>query len=167
MHPQPREAMEHLRRLLEHMAWADLRVGESLRAASSVERVELELYAHLLGAEEVWLARMQVRPARAAVWPEIGLEECLALAERMRTDYAEHFALLLTADLSRSVSYVNSAGNSYDSTIEDILLHVALHGAYHRGQIAQLLRARGVEPAASDYIALARGAPAAGRDSRR
>ena len=38
-----------------------------------------------------------------------------------------------------------------------------LHGAYHRGQIALLLREGGAEPAPTDYIAFVRGAPAATR----
>jgi uncharacterized damage-inducible protein DinB len=40
---------------------------------------------------------------------------------------------------------------------------VALHGAYHRGQIAQLLRQNGAQPAATDYIGFVRGVPAATR----
>jgi uncharacterized damage-inducible protein DinB len=40
---------------------------------------------------------------------------------------------------------------------------VALHGSYHRGQIALLVRAGGSTPAPTDYIAFIRGAPAATR----
>jgi uncharacterized damage-inducible protein DinB len=44
-----------------------------------------------------------------------------------------------------------------------MLVHVALHGQYHRGQVALLLRASGFEPATTDYIAWTRGVPAATR----
>jgi uncharacterized damage-inducible protein DinB len=47
--------------------------------------------------------------------------------------------------------------------VGDMLLHVALHGAYHRGQIALLVRAGGSTPSPTDYIAFIRGAPAATR----
>jgi uncharacterized damage-inducible protein DinB len=56
---------------------------------------------------------------------------------------------------------VNSAGQAFTSTVEDILLHVCLHGQYHRGQVALLLREAGAAPATTDYIAFARGAPTA------
>ena len=33
-----------------------------------------------------------------------------------------------------------------------VLTHVALHGSYHRGQIAALIRSGGDEPINTDYI---------------
>ena len=65
--------------------------------------------------------------------------------------------------LRREVAYSNSAGVAFHSTVEDILLQVAMHGSYHRGQIALLLRQEGAEPAATDFIGFARGVPAATR----
>jgi uncharacterized damage-inducible protein DinB len=65
--------------------------------------------------------------------------------------------------MRRAITYRNSAGDEYTSTLEDILTHVSLHGAYHRGQIAASVRAAGDTPTATDYIAFARGAPAATR----
>jgi uncharacterized damage-inducible protein DinB len=36
--------------------------------------------------------------------------------------------------------------------VEEILTHLVIHSAYHRGQIASDLRAAGQEPAYTDYI---------------
>jgi uncharacterized damage-inducible protein DinB len=47
--------------------------------------------------------------------------------------------------------------------VEDILLQIFLHGTYHRGQVALLLRQGEATPAPTDYIAYVRGAPAATR----
>ena len=63
--------------------------------------------------------------------------------------------------LQRKVAYRNSAGLAFESTIEDMLLQVVLHGCYHRGQIAMLVRGAGAEPSPTDYIAFVRGVPAA------
>ena len=63
--------------------------------------------------------------------------------------------------LERTVHYRNSAGAEFDSKISDILLHVALHGSYHRGKIAAALRGAGADPAPTDYIGFVRGVPAA------
>jgi uncharacterized damage-inducible protein DinB len=54
------------------------------------------------------------------------------------------------------VHYRNSAGNEFDNTVRDILTHVALHGQYHRGQIARAMRAAGREPVYTDYIGFIR-----------
>jgi uncharacterized damage-inducible protein DinB len=67
--------------------------------------------------------------------------------------------------LARDVRYTNSAGRTYDSKLDDILLHVALHGTYHRGQVALIVRMAGGVPAPTDYIAYVRGDPAATRVS--
>jgi uncharacterized damage-inducible protein DinB len=58
------------------------------------------------------------------------------------------------------VHYTNSDGQHFETSVSDILTHVALHGAYHRGQVAHLLRGAGAEPQATDYIQFGRGAPA-------
>jgi len=52
---------------------------------------------------------------------------------------------------------------AFRSRVEDILLHVVLHGCYHRGQVAIALREAGAEPSATDFIAFVRGVPAATR----
>ena len=47
---------------------------------------------------------------------------------------------------------MNSKGQSWTSRVEDVLTHVLLHGAYHRGQIASALREAGLTPPYTDYI---------------
>ncbi len=156
-----------LLRLLDHMRWADEQVLEALRAAVETNDTARELYAHLLGAEEVWLSRLEARAAELAVWPELSLEQCADWSRRNATRYRD-FVERRFADLGHEVRYRNSAGTEFDSRIIDILLHLALHGAYHRGQVALLLRRSGDTPAPTDYIAFVRGSPAATRaDSER
>jgi uncharacterized damage-inducible protein DinB len=50
------------------------------------------------------------------------------------------------------VTYTNSKGEVWTSGVEDILTHVTIHSAYHRGQIASDLRAEGHTPAYTDFI---------------
>ncbi len=150
-------------RLLAHLAWADERTHEALRAAGPAHVDALALYAHLLGAEHIWLARLRREPARQPVWPALTLEACAALARENHAGYAELLAGLGPAELEAEVPYTNSAGASFRSRVADIIVHVALHGCYHRGQVAQLLRRVGAVPQPTDYIAFVRGAPAATR----
>ena len=155
--------IDHLTKLFDHLAWADARVLEGLRADPGSDPRALELYAHVLGAEHVWLARLQQRPARVAVWPTLSLDRCATLAAENAAGFRALLAGIGEDELAREVPYVNSAGQSFRSAIGDILLHVALHGAYHRGQVALVVRAAGGTPTPTDYIAFVRGAPAATR----
>lgn len=98
-----------------------------------------------------------------AVWPALDLEACSALAQANHAGFSALLGSLDAADLAVEVPYTNSAGIAFRTSRRDILLHVALHGCYHRGQVALTLRQAGAEPAPTDYIAFARGAPAATR----
>lgn len=153
--------------LFDHLFWADARALETLQSASGDEPRARELLAHVVGAEAVWLARIERRDPDLPVWPALTLDEIGAAAHRVRSGYV---ALLTRierdpSELTRMVHYRNSAGLEFDNSVADILRHVALHGAYHRGQIALLARLGGIAPQPTDYIAWARGAPAATRIS--
>jgi len=155
--------MNHLERLMVHLGWADRKVQASLERANPLPPRMLELYAHVLGAEHIWYVRLVGRSPAVAVWPQLDLAECRRLADENLTRLQAFVAGLGPDDFQRGVTYKNSAGQEFTSTIEDILLHVALHGAYHRGQIAAGLRKAQQTPEPTDYIAWARGAPAATR----
>jgi uncharacterized damage-inducible protein DinB len=154
---------DHFTRLFQHLEWADARVLESLRSAQYPQERSLELYSHILGSEHVWLSRIYGTAKRVDVWPELSLDEC----EQLSTENVATFSDLvsrLTADLlEKPITNRNSAGDQFTSTVEDILTHVAMHASYHRGQIAAALRAGGDTPSPTDYIAFARGTPAATR----
>jgi uncharacterized damage-inducible protein DinB len=152
--------MNHIRSLLDHMAWADERVLESLRQPAVPQRA-LDLYAHVLGAEHVWLARLEQRASALAVWPVLTLDQCARVARENSASFRAYADRLTSSDLRRTVHYRNSAGQEFDGAIEDILVHVAMHGSYHRGQVTLLVRDAGAEPQPTDYIAFVRGVPAA------
>lgn len=146
--------------LMDHMAWADARVLESLRQPGVPQRA-IDLYAHVVGAEHVWLTRLERRPAEVPVWPSLTLDQCADLAQENRRAFQAYVDRLTSDGARRMVHYRNSAGDEFDSAVEDILLHVAMHGSYHRGQITLLVRDAGAEPRPTDLIAFVRGAPAA------
>jgi uncharacterized damage-inducible protein DinB len=56
------------------------------------------------------------------------------------------------------VAYRTSRGEPFTTRLEDILAHVVLHGAHHRGQIALRVREAGGDPAGTDYITYVRRA---------
>jgi uncharacterized damage-inducible protein DinB len=155
--------MDHLKRLAAHLAWADQLAGSALGRAQRAESDLYDLLDHLLGAEHVWLARLGGRQPEVAVWPHLEAGARADLARRNATDLVAIVGRITAEAAARPVTYTNSAGFTFTNTVEDILLHLCLHGSYHRGQIARELRRAGDIPEATDYIAFIRDAPAAKR----
>jgi uncharacterized damage-inducible protein DinB len=156
--------LEAIVSLFGHLRWSDQRALAALRASNGQPTQARELFAHVLGAEEVWLARLEGRTPGIPVWPDFDIEQCATWTERSHRNWNRYLERLTSSNqLEEEVAYVNSAGEAFRSTVRDILLQAALHGQYHRGQVALLLRASGFEPATTDYIAMVRGAPAATR----
>lgn len=144
-----------------HLFWADREIVGAVAGQSGSSPEAVREAAHVFGAEEIWLARIEGRQPRAVVWPEVGVGDLTELMETTHTTGRLLLARLVEEDLDRPVHYTNSAGTEFTSTVGDILVHVALHGQYHRGKVNLLLRQAGLEPAPVDYIAWLRGAPAA------
>lgn len=152
---------EYLTRLIDHLEWADARAVASLSSVSDPPAEALGVLAHVLGAEHVWIARLEQREARVAVWPELTVEECAELGRENVRALRRMLASWDADALAGEVPYTNSAGAAFRSRRDDILLHIVMHGMYHRGQVALLVRGAGLEPSPTDYIAFVRGAPAA------
>ena len=154
-------ALDQLRRLWEHSAWADAAMIEAIQAAPTSSLDALREFAHILGAEENWLARIEGREPNLPIWPELQFVELAAIARRVHAGYSAFLATLTEGDPSRRMPYTNSVGKSFETPLGDILIHVALHGQYHRGKVNLILRQQGASPAPVDYIGFVRGAPAA------
>ena len=153
-------ALAQLRRLWSHAAWADERVASTLDACAHVADDVWREYAHLLGAEAVWLDRLMGRTPRVAVWPTLARSDALALRRTLATEYAAYLDGLSEAALAAPLTYVTSAGVPCIVPVSEILLHVALHGQYHRGRINIMLRQAGEQPVSLDYVSFALTTPA-------
>ena len=152
------QTLETIRQLFTYNRWANRRVLDSFKDPSNRRGEAGRVVAHLLIAEKMWLVRLLNNADTTGFdfWPELGLEECEALADENRKAYANLFDDLTEDALDSVATYKNSKGVEYRTSYRDILLHVALHGTYHRGQVARLVRAGGGTPAYTDYIAFVR-----------
>ena len=144
--------LEHHRRLFAYDEWANQEVLRSLQASADPPRRSLQLMAHILSAERLWLERLQEIPQTYPVWPDFQLSQCEREAAALPQLWRNYLAGLSSAKLSQAVHYKNSKGESWTNSVEDILTHVVMHSAYHRGQIAADMRATGNVPAYTDFI---------------
>jgi uncharacterized damage-inducible protein DinB len=152
--------IEHIDRLFRHMTWADDRLFTLMKDIdldADAGRETARLLAHLIAAERVWLLRATAGdPSSVPIWPDWPASETAGVARETRAGYQRLLDGLDQRDLRRIVEYRNSKGVAFQTELGDILLHVAMHGSYHRGQIAAAVRRGGGEPFNTDYITWAR-----------
>ncbi len=146
------EMIQHIQRLLRYDDWANREVFTSLQGVQEPPPRSLKLLAHILSAERLWLERLRLQKQTYPVWPQFRLAQCKLEVAELPGLWKNYLAALGESGLSRSLTYKNTKGESFTSTKQDIVLHVVMHSAYHRGQIAADMRAAGFTPAYTDFI---------------
>lgn len=146
--------MHYFRRQFSYDAWANGESLSAIQAASSQSDIvrPLKVFAHILSAERLWLERLRQQIQTMPVWPESGIAQSQVQLAEVHRLWQAFLAGLSDGQLSQSTNYKNSKGEPWSSTVQDVLTHVLLHSAYHRGQIAILLREAGASPAYTDFI---------------
>ena len=142
----------HLSRLFAYDDWANREVLAALAKAPAAPPKSLKLLAHIVAVEHLWFSRLLQDGEKVAVWPDLTLAQCSTQAVAMPALWQKYLESLTQEQLAQTVAYVNSKGESWTSARQDVLLHVVMHSAYHRGQIASDMRAAGQEPACTDFI---------------
>lgn len=159
------------RELLEHLEWADAKVCSAvlgLEAATADTRVR-ELLSHSTGVLWAYLHLWRGEPLDMPKPEELGdLRAVAGWARRYHEERASYTAGLEDAELERTVEFpwaeqlVRHFGQVHPTTLRQSMLQVALHSAYHRGQVNTRLKELGGEPPLVDFVAwIWAGRPAA------
>jgi uncharacterized damage-inducible protein DinB len=146
------DMIDHFSRLFAYDQWANGETVASLVASTSPPSKSLRLLAHIVAAERLWLSRLQADGKAVVVWPDLNLHECTAQLAELGRIWEEELRGLTPARLAQPIAYTNTKGEQWTNTAGEILTHVVLHSAYHRGQIASDIRAAGLTPAGTDFI---------------
>jgi uncharacterized damage-inducible protein DinB len=144
--------VEHFTRLFAYDDWANQEVLTGLRAAQLPPARSLRFIAHVLASEHLWLERLEGNEQTLPVWPDFTAAELAKLGADLSQSWRTYLAGCNEDDLGQLVSYRNSKGEPWSSRKDDILMHVVMHSAYHRGQIAADMRGAGLTPAYTDFI---------------
>lgn len=153
MLPSPTDPAATLR-LFHYNAWANTRLVDAL---DDTHERALAITAHVFTAERLWLMRLREESTNgASIWPTLSKQACANLAARNDKALDAYLRDLDPPGWDRKVRYRNSKGVAYATAVGDILTHVLMHSAYHRGQAAAALRAAGAEPPVTDFIAYVR-----------
>jgi uncharacterized damage-inducible protein DinB len=138
-------------RMFKYHDWANRESLASVKSSAAQTR-SLKVMSHLVAAERLWLDRLKQEKQSMATWPELSLQECEAHLADLALAWREYINGLGPDGYSGKISYTNSKGEAWTNTVEDTLMHVLLHSAQHRGQIAMDVRAAGQTPAYTDFI---------------
>ena len=141
---------QHLNRLFEYNLWANQKFADVLLANDFKHPKILRFISHTANAQLIWFDRINGKASETPVWIEYSISE--AIDKLISNSQAWLSFINEEQDFSRIITYVDSQGDSYQSVLSDIIIHVANHGTHHRGQIALLLREENIAPPASDFI---------------
>ena len=145
------QLLDYLRRLFQYDYWANLETLKALREVQAPPERSRKFIAHIAAAEWVWLRRLK-EGKEMPVWPELTLDGTKREFEELRAAWTRYFSSLSAAQLTDKTFYNNSKGERWESSVADVLMHVAMHSAYHRGQIASDMSQAGHTPAYTDFI---------------
>lgn len=138
-----------LEKLIKYDRWANERIFEALKKLdpSEVQKECVRLFSHLLTAQLIWVNRIQDNPIPSEIWPDLSIKD-------MQKHLRENPEVLrkLISKKDEINQYHNSKGDMFRNSVEEILMHVIIHGQHHRAQIATLLRQAGTKPPATDFI---------------
>ncbi len=146
------DLLSYFRRLFAYDDWANREVLAGLSKIEVPPPKSVKLLAHIVAAERLWLARMRHEHQPLPVWPDFSLQESANEIAGMLGRWREFLDHVGAHGISAAVSYKNSKGESFTNVVQDILMHVVTHSAYHRGQIALDVRGAGYVPVYTDFI---------------
>jgi uncharacterized damage-inducible protein DinB len=144
--------LEHISKLFSYDEWANREVLSSLGAADAPPARSVGLLAHIVSAERLWLERLLAQKQTLPVWPTFTLDHCRTEIDQLAGLWKNYLSSLNEAGLVDSINYKNTKGENFTSQKQDVLLHVVMHSAYHRGQIAADMRTAGFAPPYTDFI---------------
>ena len=142
-----------LLKLLTYNDWANREILKVLESQTKPLGKIASLFSHLMTTEKMWLARLKKEDTSSIrIWPELSSIEWESLIKSNYKAYHDFITELTDENLENTISYRNSKGVQFQTPIQDILTHVFLHAAYHRGQVSAAMRQAGIEPAITDFI---------------
>jgi uncharacterized damage-inducible protein DinB len=135
--------------------WANSLLLETLLANSiSLPESCVSLFSHIINAQMIWVARINGTQPKVSVWQLHDLDTCSILLKESIHSLSQ--IELPGGSDSPVITYRTSAGEPYQTSVADILMHVFNHGTYHRAQIAKEMKSNHLSPVNTDYIQFVR-----------
>lgn len=156
--------LQSIQALYDYNRWANARVLDAVSKLSAEQftrdlensfRSVRETLVHILSAEWIWLERWNgTSPKSMLGAAELsGVDAICKRWDKVENERADFIRSLSEEKLATAISYVNTRGQTFAYPLWQMLVHVANHSTYHRGQITTLLRQVGAKPVGTDFLA--------------
>jgi uncharacterized damage-inducible protein DinB len=143
---------EHFITLFDYDRYTNLLITDHIGNFADPAK-PVKLMAHLLSAQQIWLARCLGEPCiSGSAWPDWTLLTIKRTIDKNYNDWISFIDTLGTEDFMRRVTYKNSKGDEFSNRIIDVLTQVINHGTHHRAQIGQFLKVNGEKLPQTDFI---------------
>ena len=148
---------EYFLNLFRYEIWANKKVAESLTGIDDPPEKALSLMSHIINAQVVWLCRITGKTYDInSVWKTLAKADITGDLNNSSDALTGFILSLAEDDLEKIIDYTNIKGERFKSFLKDILTHLSVHSAYHRGQVILLLKpVLNVLPS-TDYIIFVR-----------
>lgn len=132
-------------KLFNYDKYTNQKITETIVAANGPEK-PLQLMAHLLTAEQVWLRRLNGEYKISVVlWPTWQAGELEPVINDTHASWMSYLNNFTDADLEKTITYQNFQGLEFTMRLVDIITHVINHGTHTRAQAGVHLRLAGAE----------------------
>ena len=149
--------------LIEIKRWADRGLYDAVsqnfdRLGADEASIMLRIFDHIHVVDRIFQHHLEGRPhtfrvARSETIPT--LQAMASSAKEVDDWYVSYVGALKEQDLAQPIDFVFTSGKKARMTRGEIVLHVCLHGTYHRGNAGALLQLRGLTPSRdsiTDYL---------------
>lgn len=157
--------------LIAMKRWADLGLYDAVtrnvdRLSPEDSSIMLRILDHIHTVDRIFQHHLQgvphtFRAARSENLPQL---DALAKSAREVDEwYVSYVDSLTDSDFEQPVEFVFTSGKPARMRRSEILLHVCLHGTYHRGNAGAVLQLKGLTPSRdsiTDYLEDMKGNPA-------
>ena len=140
--------MTLLEKQIAHSNWANRTWIRFLADVRSDDEFLLGRISHILLGERAWFQRIDGETPDRDIWRRLPAPDLIDMQSR----HEEIFARILAGDLTRVVPYTRFTGEQYQSSVADLLSHLALHGMHHRGQMSVRASQAGITPPNVDFV---------------
>jgi uncharacterized damage-inducible protein DinB len=142
------------RTLIHQKRWATnglhtVIAGNFARLPADEQALVLRLLDHIQVVDEIFRCNLEARPHGHAAPRSAELPSLDALASRARASgdwYVDYADALKPEEVDEPIAFSFANGTPARMTRGEMLLHVAMHAAGHRGQAALLLQKNGIVP---------------------
>lgn len=148
-------------KLIEYNIWANQLIGKQIELLAQEQFVRQfggsfgsikATVVHVLESDWLWLNRFKGIPLAAVpAWQIETASDVFGVWREIQDDMLMVIPPLVE-EQSKKIRFRTRKGIDYTLPAEDLIIHIANHGSYHRGQLTDMIRNAGGQPVSTDYF---------------